>query len=1356
MQASTKQKVYCIHCGTPVASSATECSVCLQPQPVPGAAPLPSASARYSHPQGLFSIEVPQAWQVLERNFLGIPYMQISRPDVRAQGIRGMIQQALAFGPADLQIWLLSLPPSADMNTVYQAYIELQNHMAASTGNQGAGALAELFTRPYRQEFVSFGESPGAVYDIRHSIFGLAATIERRFMTLGNTPQGLMGVVLLHQSLEHEFVQWERLLWEIATSFRFGQAVFTSESERTINHLPPLRVTEVDAALDWSWLVDLGQGNFQQAQVAAERALAECRDADTLFARAIVHQLQGEYKEALSNFESAFATTKDKGRQLIIAATAYWAERQRGDILPDGFSINFAETQQYWANSIHGIGSQWQQRCEALMQQVEAPYARIEGRFIYEVSVSLPGAFSILSGQFSASDVSSNFFYKTKAGFSQKLQAAQELGTQLIAEGIYRAIADLDAAAGKQDKDKALQLLEERIQVYSSSGNILGEAWCLLRRGDLLASPAPLGHPILFGYRLSERISDTTIAADPQLFDRSEINRKLKETRDVYNEARNQFAAAKARRGEAMALLRLAYLDVVAGKWAQAYQNYEEAKEHYKDAKGHYEEAKRRFINVGDRLNRMAADAGSIWVGLHLGEPERDLNARVKSFANEAHQHEAFAFGLSFGLAFAYAGREALATQGDVETALRAARLAQTLFEVFDARLLKMQTHGDRADALDLIQDVEASLNEREKVVGLLLLLDELKKSPDKVAGSDSRYWDIRQLGMQQTWKIVNLAIANSEYDADLLKHALDCAKEFASNVPVLPDVQAKELEKTDPMEFLRTVNIDGMSNYEQKFYQFFIYEMKRLIENGVNFFAPLSRGLKAMERRLIEDPREFDKLLSDGIQAFEAKHDADAKREFEAALQASKNNPEVNLWQAMVYAAWRKFPEALAAIRRYLAQGMPQSTTHIQNMLFQLNSQQAEIEKPEWEIRERWQLVRLLAIIKEWKDAEKQLQEIERLVGSPKGLGAKSTQDDILNYSYYGLVAEGLGKYDRAWEYLTDVKNAIEKRRHSLNQEKLRRAFGRQRPIAAVYAALARVLSKQNDWAAAFEEAERIRSRVLVEALGGSQKGAEKLKKSKLAQDYRAQLALVERLTTELAVAQRLGDNARVENLAGKEGKLPKANARLDELEADLVWTDPRWRELCAPKAEILSVTDVAARLSEGTLLLAYLFFEDHLLAWAITREGLVNHYCLNKFNNEPFVARPFGARARLWAMQWNKGDADSDIGKELAEILIKPFEDQINAASHLVIVPFAELNMFPFAALPWGDKLLGLQKSLSYLPAASLLQHFHPSDTTAKGALIVGNPTNMSYGQYDEKKKGTMKKKFCSIHFRLRGAVQ
>src|SRR5215210_5823549 len=89
---------------------------------------------------------------------------------------------------------------------------------------------------------------------------------------------------------------------DIALSLRVGPA----GASAGVNRLPALRVNEVDVALDWVWLFDMGQGDFARARDASEQALTARRNADTLTARAVVHQLQGEFDAALSLLEESF------------------------------------------------------------------------------------------------------------------------------------------------------------------------------------------------------------------------------------------------------------------------------------------------------------------------------------------------------------------------------------------------------------------------------------------------------------------------------------------------------------------------------------------------------------------------------------------------------------------------------------------------------------------------------------------------------------------------------------------------------------------------------------------------------------------------------------------------------------------------------------------------------------------------------------------------------------------------------------------------------------------------------------------------------------------------------------------
>ena len=144
-----------------------------------------------------------------------------------------------------------------------------------------------------------------------------------------------------------------------------------------------------------------------------------------------------------------------------------------------------------------------------------------------------------------------------------------------------------------------------------------------------------------------------------------------------------------------------------------------------------------------------------------------------------------------------------------------------------------------------------------------------------------------------------------------------------------------------------------------------------------------------------------------------------------------------------------------------------------------------------------------------------------------------------------------------------------------------------------------------------------------------------------------------------------------------------------------------------------------------------------ERLLAWAVTRDGLAEKYSLCELDGQQFVARPFAAKASNWVKSLSEGETDDTVSKLLAQALIEPFDTQVAAANHLLIVPFAELNMFPFGALTWRNQSLGLQKTISYLPAASLLQHFRPTDAKAQGALVLGNPESMSRIQLDSNER-------------------
>lgn len=1059
--------------------------------------------------------------------------------------------------------------------------------------------------------------------------------------------------------------------------------------------LPDLRVGGVDAALDWAWLFDVGQGDFAAARAAAEEALAGRRDADTLAARAVVHQLQGEFEAALALFEESFAAAPDEGRRVLIAALATLVERKRGDALPDGDSVNFTEAIQRWGPS--GGHTGWTRRYEAARAQIPTPQEPLAAGYVYYVLASVMTWRNILwSGDESARTEMLQDFTNQLAQWAQQAIGAGEGRLLRALHGLH---AEVTAAAGRADD--ALRILEAQAQLRREAGDAPGAAWCSLYRGDILATPPSLGRPILFGYAVRERPTSTSSTAEPQQFDRSGID--LAGARAAYEEARRMYAEAGAQRGAGMATLRLAYLDALddARGWAHAARAYAEAEA--------------IFDRAGDRANVWLARAGQLWS--LLGAGEAGLAAKARALAEEMKGAGALAWGLSLGLALAKAGREALALRGDVDTAVRAARMAEVFFEVFDAPLKRAQMCNDRAQAWGSLEATENAVLEGDAALGWLEQAV-LKPLPDPYL--------VKVLGVQQAYGLVTLYSGLS--DADGLERALRRARSFAGDVPHVsveevtrlqeaalgPPPEAQDAAQADPA----VSDAARMREFYEKYQSYFIHNTIRLIEEQVSVYAPQARGAQAMSEADEEGAARF----------------------FEEALRAADTQVERDNHRAVVFALWLKPDEARAALERYVADGMPDSSDPLGVTQKALAPGLNPALTPDWQrmaqVSAHQRASSLFAGIGAWAEARRHLEEVERITGGPPRLSAPvPTTDEIGLLAQYARVAEGLGELEGALEYSAQAVEGLEVRRRYLRQENARRALGGQRFNVGIYAEHARLLAAHGDWAQAFAVAEMTRARVLAESLGGARAATEQLKAGDAYRRYAEQAAAVERLTTQLVSARQeeAGDPAHARGLAEQ---LTAAAAELEAREEALGREAPQWRELTAPRADTLTAAQVAERLPPGTLMIAYLFFYKYLLSWAVTSEGLVGHGLVVELDGETFRSGLFAARTRAWVYQLSRRAEEAGsvtlsptFGSALAEALLGRYDEALARAEHVLIVPFAELNTLPFQALEWRGRPLGLQKPISYLPAASLLQYFRPPDTRGDGALVVGDPEAMSY---------------------------
>ena len=446
-----------------------------------------------------------------------------------------------------------------------------------------------------------------------------------------------------------------------------------------------LGIPTVDTALDWVWLVDFGQGNLAIAQTEAEASILDRWNTSTLFARGVVHQLQGEYKQALSLFEEAFIATSNIQKKYTFAAVAHFAELQAREILPDGclVMVESNQTESLWKKRCNQLKSALQsEEAFQVLDELQIPSESensleeekisatnssslssslsTEGDFIDFVAQTIPTWRTIL-GRAGDQSQKEDYLAEIEQQFTHSLESYQNLDIFTIAKSLYSVLAELLALTGKVQE--GWSILDNLIKAHKKHKKYLETGWYLLCQGDLLISLPSLGKPIVFGYCLnimSESWAEKSL-------DHSSLD--CAAAQQIYLEARQYFIAAHARRGEGMATLRLAYLNGIAEQWNLAHYGYEEAVTCFKA--------------VGDRLNAMAAEMGKFWSCLHYRDLDDKILARASQLAITAKRNGAIAQGVGWGLVFARAAQEAFKQQHNEEVSLNLACLAETILSVF-------------------------------------------------------------------------------------------------------------------------------------------------------------------------------------------------------------------------------------------------------------------------------------------------------------------------------------------------------------------------------------------------------------------------------------------------------------------------------------------------------------------------------------------------------------------------------------------------------------------------------------------------------------------------------------------------
>ena len=341
---------------------------------------------------------------------------------------------------------------------------------------------------------------------------------------------------------------------------------------------------------------------------------------------------------------------------------------------------------------------------------------------------------------------------------------------------------------------------------------------------------------------------------------------------------------------------------------------------------------------------------------------------------------------------------------------------------------------------------------------------------------------------------------------------------------------------------------------------------------------------------------------------------------------------------------------------------------------------------------------------------------EIKTLKGSANklaeesGMGYESAQRALGR----GIWHRMQGESDAALaEYLKAVE-LLEADRRSLRDEKSRSTFFEDK-IAFYYPAISELLERRR-FAEAFELMERSRSRAMADLLSSKKLALPRPEEQELYGETQRLRAEIGQVQTNLfywrASADRDGFASKIKSAEEQIERLEKQESAVA---AQMAQKAPQLRELTA--SEPVSLDRVQQMLRrDGCDMLYYLVLDEMVILWHINGDSV---HVRNVFLPRSALQAKVNALHNSVANTGAK--FDETAARELFLFLIQPALGWIKS-QQLVLIPHAELNHLPFAALidPSG-KSLGETFALSDAPSAGIMLDLKRGDPIAKGRLLA-----------------------------------
>jgi CHAT domain-containing protein len=327
------------------------------------------------------------------------------------------------------------------------------------------------------------------------------------------------------------------------------------------------------------------------------------------------------------------------------------------------------------------------------------------------------------------------------------------------------------------------------------------------------------------------------------------------------------------------------------------------------------------------------------------------------------------------------------------------------------------------------------------------------------------------------------------------------------------------------------------------------------------------------------------------------------------------------------------------------------------------------------------------------------------------EGYGYRNGQAMMLDHLGQGYASTG--DLERAVDYYKRSIEIRESVRRKFEKEEMMRSYVEVQK--GIYERLAILLIMLGKYEEAFDYIERSRSERLRRSFELSEIVA-------FDPSLRRILERITSLTTEIdGLRSRFQKNAIAETLFVKQ--MDALEGRLNQATLDLKIHHPRLYNVIVPQTWVLE--DVQDIIPDSTLFISFTQTDEAYAMMLFTQDlYLFETSGLSKDSVDQMVMQVLRSIRRH--------EAEELIHEQLAElyqVLLKPFEHEIEKYPNIVIIPYGVLHYLPFHVLCCGDEQGGVEyllalKRISYLPSASFLADLmHEPHEAPNELLAFGN---------------------------------